>query len=134
MALAVGIGADAFERVGLKPDLGALIVGVALGGHPKAAELSEKLLGIKDVLLVGFFLTIGLGGTPGPPAIFVAAIALLLLAVKSGGFMVALSRFRLRSRTTYRNGWFVWNDIPFSPKTPWLNPDPPASWYLAWGA
>ena len=103
LVLAVGIGADAFERVGLKPDLGALIVGVALGGHPKATELSDKLLGIKDVLLVGFFLSIGLGGTPGPPAIFVAAVALLLLAVKSGGFMVALSRFRLRSRTTFHS-------------------------------
>ena len=100
LVLAVGIGADAFERVGLKPDLGALIVGTALGGHPKAVELSDKLLGIKDVLLVGFFLSIGLGGTPGPAAFFVAAVALLMLAVKSVGFMVGLSRFRLRARTT----------------------------------
>ena len=100
LVLAVGVGAGAFERVGLKPDLGALVVGMALASHPKANELSDRLLGFKDVLLVGFFLSIGLGGAPESPAIVIAVIALALVALKSAGFLVLLSRFRLRARTS----------------------------------
>lgn len=100
IALAVGVGAGAFEVVGLKPDLGALIVGMTLAGHRKASELADQLLGFKDVLLVGFFLTIGLGGTPESPALILAAVALTLVAVKTAGFFVLLTRFRLRARTS----------------------------------
>ncbi len=100
LALALGIGAAAFEEVGLKPDLGALIVGMTLSRQPKARELSDRLLGLKDLLLVGFFVSIGLGGTPAPPAIAIVGMALLLVAVKAAGFLVVLSRFRLRARTS----------------------------------
>jgi hypothetical protein len=34
LALAIGVGAETFEQVGLKPDLGALIVGLTLASHP----------------------------------------------------------------------------------------------------
>lgn len=103
LALAVGIGAAAFEEVGLKPDLGALIVGMTLSSQPKARELSDRLLGLKDLLLVGFFVSIGLGGTPELPAIAVAGIALVLVAAKAAGFLVLLSRFRLRARTSFHS-------------------------------
>ncbi len=100
LVVAVGIGGEAFELVGIKPDLGVLIVGMSLASHPRAHELADRLLGFKDVLLIGFFLSIGLGGTPGAPALIVAAIAIVMLAGKSGGFLVLLSRFRLRARTS----------------------------------
>ena len=100
LALAVGVGAVAFERVGLKPELGALVVGMALASHPKASELSDRLFGFRDVLLVGFFLSIGLGGAPESPAIVMAGIALALVGLKTAGYLVLLSRFRLRARTS----------------------------------
>ncbi len=99
LVLAVGVGAELFETVRLKPDLGALIVGMVLAGHPRANELSDQLLGFKDVLLVGFFLSIGLEGAPDRSALIVALVALTLVAVKSAGFLVLLSRFNLRART-----------------------------------
>ena len=98
---AVGVGAEVFAQVGLKPDLGALVVGAALAGHRRAPELADRLLGYKDLLLVGFFLSIGLDGAPGPEAIVVAAIALVLLPLKTAAFVGLLSRFRVRTRTAW---------------------------------
>ena len=54
--LAFGLGAGGFELVGLKPDLGALVMGILLTGHCKTAELAEVLQSFKDFFLVGFFL------------------------------------------------------------------------------
>ena len=52
----MGFGAwDLFNLVDMKGDLGALIVGALLAAHPSAAEMSKKLMGFKDLLLVGFF-------------------------------------------------------------------------------
>jgi predicted Kef-type K+ transport protein len=99
-SLAIGVGAGAFEQVGLEPDLGALIVGLTLAGHAKASELADRLLGFKDILLVGFFLSIGLGGAPSPGALGVALIVVALVPFKAAGFLVLLSRFRLRARTS----------------------------------
>lgn len=99
--LAIGIGAGAFDLVGLKPDLGALVVGLTLAGHRRASELADRLLSFKDILLIGFFLSIGLGGLPDLAAILVALGALVLLPLKSIGFLALLPRFGLRARTSW---------------------------------
>jgi hypothetical protein len=99
--MAIGIGMGAFDAVGLKPDLGALVAGVTLSGHRRAPELARRLLEFKDILLIGFFLSIGLGGAPGPAAIGVAAIVLLLVPLKTAGYLLVLTRFRLRARTSW---------------------------------
>ena len=82
--MALGLGAGGFELVGLKPDLGALVMGILLAGHPKADELAKVLLSFKDLFLVGFFLNIGLSGTPDLSAFGIAA-ALTVLGVRQGG-------------------------------------------------
>jgi hypothetical protein len=99
--LAVGVGAGSFEAVGLKPDLGALVVGLTLAGHERARELADRLLGFKDILLIGFFLSIGLGGAPTAGGLLVAAIALTVLPLKAAGFLALLPRFHLRARTAW---------------------------------
>ena len=101
LTLAIAVGAEAFDQVGLKADLGALIVGVRLATHPKAGELADTLLGFKDVLLIGFFLSIGLGGAPDAGSIAVAAIVLLVLPLKALGFLWLVSRFGFRVRTAW---------------------------------
>ena len=93
-------GAGGFELVGLKADLGALVLGVLLAGHTKSSELSKTLLGLKDLLLVGFFLTIGLSGVPDAPAIVIAALLVVAMPFKAGLFYVLLTRFRLRARSS----------------------------------
>ena len=94
--LAVGVGAGAFELVGLKPDLGALVAGLMLANHPRAGELADRLLSFKDVLLVGFFLSIGLAGTPAAAAWVIGLVVLALLPIRSFGFFWLFTRFRLR--------------------------------------
>ncbi|MCV5373111.1 cation:proton antiporter, partial [Escherichia coli] len=46
---ALVVGAGLFELVGMKPDLGALILGIMLAGHRKASELSKSLFNMKEL-------------------------------------------------------------------------------------
>jgi predicted Kef-type K+ transport protein len=98
--LALGLGAAGFDLVRLKADLGALFFGVLLAGHPKAEEMSDALLSIKDLFLVGFFLTIGLAGAPTLQSIGIAIILAVVVVFKMGLFFLLLSRFKLRARTS----------------------------------
>lgn len=101
LVLAVGVGAESFSQVGLKPDLGALIIGLLLANHPRAGELATTLLDFKDILLIGFFLTIGLGGTPDLAAVVVALVVILVLPAKTAAFIWVVARFGFRVRTSW---------------------------------
>ncbi len=101
LALAVGVGAEAFDRVGIKPDLGALIMGLTLASHPRASELAAVLLDFKDVLLIGFFLSIGLRGLPSWPELLVGFVVLALLPAKTAGFVAIITAFGFRARTAW---------------------------------
>ena len=98
--LALGLGAAGFDFVKLKPDLGALFMGILLAGHPKTEEMSDALLSIKDLFLVGFFLTIGLAGAPTLQSFGIVAILTVAVIFKVGLFFFLLSRFKLRARTS----------------------------------
>ncbi|MCF6336558.1 MAG: cation:proton antiporter [Gammaproteobacteria bacterium] len=100
LSLALG-GATVFEMVGIKGDLGALILGLLLATHPKSEELARHLLSFKDLFLVGFFLTIGLAGGLTAQTIGIALLLVLLLPLKAGLFFWLFSRFRLRARTAF---------------------------------
>jgi glutathione-regulated potassium-efflux system ancillary protein KefC len=99
--LALVVGAGAFQEVGLKADLGALFVGVLVGWHPLSSELRKSLNRFTDLLLVGFFLQIGLEGSVTLSALGWAAFFTLLLPIKSIGFFALLTRFHLRARTSW---------------------------------
>ncbi len=93
------VGAEGFELVGVKGDLGALILGMLFATHAKAEELAKSLLGFKDLFLVGFFLTIGLSGVPNLETIGVALLLAVVLVVKVALFFALLTRFKLRARS-----------------------------------
>jgi len=92
-------GAMLFSSVGLKPDLGALVLGVLLSGHPKAKELGNAMLSFKDIFLVGFFLTIGLSGLPDWEALGISLLFTIVLPLKVILFYFLLTQFKLRART-----------------------------------
>ncbi len=92
-------GASLFDLVGLKSDLGALLVGMLLAGHPKTVELARVILNFKDFLLVGFFLTIGLSGLPDLTSFGVAFLFIVAIPFKVVLFYLLLTRFKLRART-----------------------------------
>ncbi len=98
MLLTLG-GATVFDLVGIKADLGALIFGILLAGHPKANELSKQLMGFKELFLVGFFLQIGLGNSPEAWHFVVALILVVVALFKGGLFFLIFTRLRLRART-----------------------------------
>ncbi|MDX2481773.1 MAG: cation:proton antiporter [Desulfuromusa sp.] len=97
---ALVVGAGGFELIGLKADLGALILGILLAGHAKSSELAKTLLGFKDLLLVGFFLTVGLSDVPNIAAASVAALLVALVPFKVILFYLLLTRFKLRARSS----------------------------------
>ena len=100
LCVALVIGAAGFELVGLKADLGALVLGVLMAGHEKSSEMAKTLLGLKDLFLVGFFLTIGFYGAPSLAAIGVAALLVMVVPLKVALFFTLLTRFKLRARSS----------------------------------
>jgi predicted Kef-type K+ transport protein len=90
-----------FELVGVKGDLGALVIGILLAPSSKASELSKSLLTFKDLFLIGFFLTIGLTALPTLEMVLIALLFSLLLPVKYLLFFSLFAGSRLRARTSY---------------------------------
>ncbi len=101
IVLAVG-GADLFELVGLKGDLGALVIGMLLANHPKANELAKDLLGFKDLFLVGFFLSIGMTALPGWAELLAALLLIAFLPIKVACYFGLFAAFRLRARGAWQ--------------------------------
>jgi predicted Kef-type K+ transport protein len=93
-------GYGSFELVGLKGDLGALVFGMLIAAHPKASELANALLSFKDLFLVGFFLNIGISGSPTLTAVGIAILLALAMPIKAAFFFGILTRFKLRARTS----------------------------------
>ena len=100
LLLAFG-GALLFELVGIKADLGALLIGVLLSGTKRSEKLAKSLLAFKEVFLVAFFLSIGFNGAPTLAAFGIAIVLSLLMIGKSLLFYKLLTFFKLRARTSF---------------------------------
>ncbi len=98
LVLALG-GAELFELAGIKGDLGALVLGVLVAGHPRSDDLAKSIFGLKDLFLVGFFLSIGLVGDLSWTVVAMGFAMAPLVAGKSTLFLFLMTLFRLRSRT-----------------------------------
>ncbi|RMF19558.1 MAG: potassium transporter Kef [Gammaproteobacteria bacterium] len=98
--LAAG-GSYLFEAVGMKPDLGALAMGMLLAGDRKASELSKSIMNLKDILLISFFVSIGLAVRPDINMIITGLLLCLLLPLKSLLWLGLLVRYPLRVRTAW---------------------------------
>lgn len=96
--LALG-GAELFQMVGLKGDLGALIFGVLVASYAKAEELAKAMLSFKDLFLLGFFLSIGLSGQLTPEIVLIGVLLVPFIFFKSALFFVLFAAFKLRART-----------------------------------
>ncbi|MCG8306996.1 MAG: cation:proton antiporter [Cytophagales bacterium] len=100
LTLALG-GAELFNLVGIKPDLGALAAGLIVANTAKADEMSKTMLNFKEFFLVAFFLSIGLTGLPEFWMFGVALIFIILLPIKSLLYFWILTKFKLRARTSF---------------------------------
>lgn len=106
-------GYQAFEFAGLKGDLGALIIGMLFAPHKKASELAKSLLSFKDLLLVGFFLTIGLNADITLETLFVALMFVLILPLKTALYYILTNIFHLRARTSLLSSFTLSNYSEF---------------------
>ncbi|MGY4643931.1 cation:proton antiporter domain-containing protein [Cellulomonas sp. URHB0016] len=111
--VAVVLGFGLFELVGIDGDVGALVVGVLLASHPQAGELSRSLMTFKDLMLVAFFVQIGLHGTPHAVEIGLAVLLLLLLPFQVAAYSVVLWMMHLRRRTSFLAGLVLANFSEF---------------------
>jgi predicted Kef-type K+ transport protein len=123
-------GAASFQVVGLKPDLGALIMGILLGGHPRAKEVATHMMGYKDFFLIAFFFEIGLSGMPTWNSLILALIFVIVIFIKGGVFLGLLTRFNLRSRTAWLSTLSLMNYSEFGlivagigVKNGWIEPE-----------
>jgi len=94
-------GALAFDLIDLKYDLGALVIGMLLVNHPRREELYDRMLSYKDFFLIGFFINIGLAGTPNITNVIIAFCLLIFVVFKGVLFIRILSFFQLRARTNF---------------------------------
>lgn len=101
LLIALVIGAGSFQQAGLSAELGALVMGILLSGHARASELSNALWGLKEIMLIGFFLQIGLSGYPSLETFNLALLLILLLPLKAIIFFFILLMFRLRARSSF---------------------------------
>jgi predicted Kef-type K+ transport protein len=101
LLLALVVGGSSFEYLGLSSELGALFLGIMLASHKRAEELSYSIWSLKEVLLVGFFLQIGLLGHPDFAVLQKALLINALLPLKAVLFFFVLLLFRLRARSAF---------------------------------
>jgi predicted Kef-type K+ transport protein len=101
MLLAVVLGGMGFEMVGLSSEVGALVMGLLIGSHARAGEVSESLWGLKELFLIGFFLQIGMSGLPTTQDWLLALGLIVLLPLKGILFFIVLALFGLRARNSF---------------------------------
>ena len=73
----------------------ALDLGALLAGSSKSTELAKALMSLKDLFLVGFFLSIGLSGTLTMQSLLIGALLVPFIFLKSALFFALLTRFKL---------------------------------------
>lgn len=98
LVLAIG-AAELSEALQLKGDLGALLVGAMLAGHPKSKAVADNLIQLKDLFLIGFFLSIGLGGWPELSLILAGLTLGILAALKPLLYFPLMTRFHTSPRS-----------------------------------
>jgi predicted Kef-type K+ transport protein len=103
LGLALG-GAALARALGVSPELGALLMGAALAGHPQTTELSGTLWGLREAFLVAFFLQIGLLGLPDAAGMGLALGWLALIPAKAALFFALFVLLGLRARTAFVTG------------------------------
>ena len=107
--------AELFETVSLKGGLGAIVVGMLIGhgNRPKAQELYKQLFGLKNLLLIGFFLQIGYYGFPRLELLAVAVVLGILIVLRPLIYFTLLTAFGLRARTAWLTGLSLFNYSEF---------------------
>jgi len=108
------LGGEGFRQLGLPPELGALLAGALLSGHPKGTEMGKALWSLKEAFLVAFFLEIGMRqGLAGVDGGLVLRLLLLSL-LKAPLYLALFLLLGLRARTSFVAGLYLSNASEFA--------------------
>lgn len=114
LAMALIPGYALFEWLGLSGSLGALIIGMALAPSVGSDQLSHTLFTVKELLLVGFFVSIGFRGVPTTENLTVGLLLLLLLPIEAVLYWAILWGLGLRNRTSVLTSLLLSNFSEFA--------------------
>ena len=95
------LGAALFKYAGLTGEIGALIIGVLFSSYARAEELSAKIWSLREILLLTFFLALGMNLEINLPILLSALSILAFLTVKAVILFGLLLAFRLRAYTAF---------------------------------
>ncbi len=101
MFTALVLGGMGFAVLGLSSELGALAMGMLLANHPRSADVAESLWSLKELLLVGFFVQIGMSGLPDVSDWLLALGLVAVLPLKGLLFYAVLALLNLRARNAF---------------------------------
>lgn len=93
-----------FTWVGLSGELGALVMGMLLAPSHRAPALAASLFSIQEILLVAFFVSIGVDADLTGPSVLMGLVLLLLLPAQAVLYMLLMRWFGLRNRTSVLSG------------------------------
>jgi len=99
--IALVLGAQLFKAVGVSGELGALVMGMVFANHPVAKGIANYLWGIRELLLIAFFLRVGMQVPIDLQVVMDALPLLLLLPVKLTVLFALLLLIRLRAYTAF---------------------------------
>ena len=95
------LGGYLFEKLGLSGELGALIMGMMLSNIKFADRLGEKIWSLREILLVAFFLSLGMKLNLNQEIILNSFFLILLLVVKFLSLFFLLIFFNLRAYSSF---------------------------------
>lgn len=101
--LALGV-AELFSIVNLNPELGAITAGALIAKLPLSETLADRIWSVKELLLVGFFLSIGMRASPSVEHWELVVAFTILLPFKAWLFFALLVLLGLRARTAFLTG------------------------------
>ena len=99
--LALVLGAQLFKAVGVSGELGALVMGMVFANHPVAKGIANYLWGVRELLLIAFFLRVGMQVPLDLQIVMDALPLLLLLPLKLAVLFGLLVLIRLRAYTAF---------------------------------
>ncbi len=101
LLIALVLGAELFKALGVSGELGALVMGMVFANHPAAKQMASQLWGLRELLLIAFFLTVGMQVPLDWSVLKDAWWLLALLPVKLAVLFTLLLWIRLRAYTAF---------------------------------
>ncbi|MGA1206405.1 MAG: cation:proton antiporter [Litorivicinaceae bacterium] len=101
LIVALLLGAAVFKALGVSGELGALVMGMVFSNHRAAKPIAQHLWGLRELLLIAFFVRVGMQVPLSAPLLMDALPFLALLPIKMAVLFALLLWIRLRAYTAF---------------------------------